>query len=169
MEEEKEIIEALKADESIAESWVLHYQKRKNEYYEAERYIREDIPSPSNLGHGSGIASPTEMKFIKLSDLDEAESWLLVVELMERLLSPKQVLFLELRRRAATRSETLQSIGKGKINWVVFVQKKFAEQMAKKYKRPENEFWLSEQTLYTWWKRIVTVTLRIAYHKKCKF
>ena len=57
MEEEKEIIEALKADESIAESWVLHYQKRKNEYYEAERYIREDIPSPSGLGHGSGIAS----------------------------------------------------------------------------------------------------------------
>ena len=117
MEEEKEIIEALKADESIAENWVIHYQQRKNEYYEAERYIREDIPSPSDLGHGSGIASPTEMKFIKLSDLDEAESWLLVVELMERLLSPKQVLFLELRRRAATRSETLQSIGKGKINY----------------------------------------------------
>lgn len=157
-----DIVRELAKDKVCAEDWILLYSKRKKEYFEDERYLRESLPSPHDVGSRGGKGtSYTEYKIIHLADIERSEKWLLAVELMEKTLSPKRLIFLECRREALKY--------KGKRNWILFVQRTYAERLAKMYgRRPEN-FWVSYQTICNWWNKIIDMTLHIAYHTGCEF
>ena len=89
--------------------------------------------------------------------------WLRAVYLMEQTLSPRKIIFLRCRRAAAAEK------AKHKMNWILFTQRRYAEEMGKAYGRPEEEFWTSEKTICNWWNEIIGKTLHIAYHIGCKF
>ena len=158
----RDIIRELTRDKDTAEEWILFYERRKKEYLEDEKYLRESLPVPHDVGSSCTAAkSYTEYKIIRLVDIERAEKWLLAVELMEETLSPKRRIFLECRREAVKY--------KGKKNWILFVQRTYAERLGALYGRRPECFSIGYQTICTWWNKIIDMTLHIAYHTQCKF
>lgn len=94
---------------------------------------------------------------------NESGKWLRAVEVMESILSPKEKIFLECRR-AADRANR-----KHRTNWILFVQRTYAAKLGELYHKPEEDFWKCEKTVCNWWRNMVDITLKIAYHTGCKF
>lgn len=136
----KAIKQELSQDKETAKRWLLNYDGRRRQYFEAQK---------------SRSKSPFNMS------MAEAGRWLKVVELVQGTLSENRLLFLRLRRQA--------NRDKGIVNWVPFVQQAYAGIMAEKHGGKEASFWMSEGTLYKWWGDMVEEARLIAYKKQCKF
>lgn len=155
------IIRALRKDYKVAEDWVLFYDDHKKEYYTDSGYLHDGTQQAAGFGRSGTKNSYTEYRIIQLSVLDNNEKWLLAVEMTELTLSPRKITFLEARRNVAAK--------KCKTNWILSTQNKYAEEMAKKYGKSTELFWLSEKTVVSWWKEIVGTVRLIALKKNCIF
>lgn len=167
--ETKKIIEELKKDYRTAEEWLLFYHERKAQFEEDSRYILDKSPAFKDTGRaGTRGNSWTEYKVVQLAALDDTEKWLTTVRMVEEgLLTESKQVFLKARRAAAQENKNLQAQGKKKVNWILFVQEDYAARMAKRKKKPEHKFHLSENTIKTWWKEIVNTTRVIALMRQC--
>lgn len=164
----EKVLSVIRQDYETAESWVLFYNSYKKEYFEWSRYIRETVPVAGISTSGSGRGW-NDWKIVKLSDIEKYNKWLCSVELMESTLSPKLMVFLDARRRAALKNKTLQHQGKKKINWIFFVQRHYADAMAIKYNQQPRNFWLSENTILAKWKGMVDLARLLAWRNGCEF
>lgn len=166
---ENNIIEQIKKDYRTTEDWILLYYEKRAEYYKEARHIRDRSYCMDVGRGGESIIRWQDFQVIQFADLDYMEKWLLAVELMWATLSPKKKIFVEQRRRAEQKNRYLREQRKGRINWILFVQEHYANEMAKKYSRKPEEYWSSEGTVKIWWKEIIDLTRLIAIKKGCSF
>ena len=134
------IKQELSQDKETARCWLLNYEGRRRQYFEAQK---NNSKSPFNM------------------TMAEAGRWLKVVELVQETLSEKRLIFLRLRRQANRDREI--------NNWIPFVQRTYAAIMAEKHGGREASYWMSEGTLYLWWGDMVEMARLIAYKMGCKF
>lgn len=152
-----------------AEQWVLSYYEKRAEYYRESKYIRD-----SSYGLGIGRAAESAISWndfhtVQFSELEHIEKWLLAIELMWSTLSPKKKIFVEERRRAEKKNRYLRRARKPRINWVAFVQDHYTAEMAKRYGRAPEDYYISESTVKRWWQEVVEKTRLIAMEKGCIF
>ena len=157
------ILQELDQDFDTAEEWLLYYPERLKLYYQDLNYIS-----------GGGIASPEVFaqtgpgnivlhKVISLSELDKTEKWLITVEMVQEMLGPKKRLFLDLRRKAADRKKTVN----GREVWRSYVQKHYADELARLYNGVPEKFWLNDNTITNWWNEIVELLRLVALKRGC--
>lgn len=142
----------------------MFYEERKKDYYENIKYIDDRSPKHDLSRLGAGHSSWTEYKIIQLGNLEHEEKWLLTIELIESILDAEGRMLLKIRRQAARRSRQLQEKGEKKLNWIIYVQQKYALCI-----RNKDKYFLSERTIIARWKKIVRITQMIAMKRKCVF
>lgn len=157
----------MRRDDLTAQDWLLNYASRKQEYYKAEAYISGQS-GKGRRGRGKG-GSPVEYQFIHVADVEQAEQWLLAVESLVDYLPPNRRLFVELWRKCHELNNQRLANHEKKMEWVVWVQRKYAEEMARRTKKDESCYWLTEATLYLWRHKVINELVRVAYMRGCKF
>lgn len=155
------ILAEIKNDNEEAAQWLLYYPIRRRQYYQDRLEVLGATRS-SEIRVKTGPGNQTLQKALKLSALDDVESWLETIELVESVLGEKKLVFLRVRREASYLQERFV---RGRPAWVVYTQHHYANEMAKKYQTQPEKFWLSERTLKTWWQEIVDLAVRIALKK----
>lgn len=166
-EAHEKIFEQLQKDYKETEQWILFYYDRRDKYYEDSKYLHEQSNFLRSKMMGRFENQLHMERVVSLADLEHTEQWLLAVEMtMENIPKEKQV-FIEIRRRAAQKNIYLKKIGRGRMNWVSFVQEHYAYEMAKKTGKEPETFWLSEKTIKIWWAEVVKMTRLIAMKKGC--
>ena len=118
------------------------------------------VSDPTGAAGTALIAERERFRFSNGDDvllsLGEVERWLqLCAEVADRLPWKMQVF---LRLRQDTRTCSSRTGG-----WVPWVQRKYAEEIAKRLGRDESDVWIeSRHTFYAWWNRIVEYAARMA-------
>jgi len=162
--QKEDVLRELDQDFETAAEWLLFYEDRKKQYFSDLNYIRDERSMPEVYVR-TGAGNIVLQKVISQAELDETEKWLITVELVENMLGPKKKVFLEVRRAARRKNCTVN----GHEVWRGYVQKKYAEEMAKQYNASIDKFWISEDSITLWWKSIVATTRLLAYKKGCEF
>lgn len=153
----------IKNDNRIVAGWLLYYHERKQEYLnQREAILHSSPPCLSDAmpgGKNVVVGDPTGRKGQKLADLQETERWLALVEEVERRLPWKLQIFLRLRREC----RFSKSGGRGRPTWVPYVQRRFAQEVAARLNKQEEDVWInSPATFHEWWDKIVNYTARLA-------
>jgi len=165
MAQKEDVLRELDQDFETAAEWLLFYEDRKKQYFIDLNYIRDERSMPEVFVRAGATGNVVLQKVISQAELDETEKWLITVELLENMLGPKKKVFLEIRRTARRNNRTVN----GHEVWRSYVQKRYAEEMAKQYSTSIDKFWISEDTITLWWKSIVATTRLLAYKKGCEF
>lgn len=155
------ILEEIKEDNKEAAEWLLYYPFRRRQFYKDKQ---DEICASSALPEvvtRTGPGNPTAVHALRLSNLVKCEQWLEVVEVVESVVGEKKLVFLKYRREAAYITQRV----KGRPAWVLYVQRHYADEMAKRYASNPEAFWLSEKTMKHWWEQLVDITARIAIKK----
>lgn len=156
------MLQELKSDYITSEEWLSYYPARLKQYYQDLNYISTETNRPEVFSR-SEPANVVIQKVISLAELDKAEQWLIVIELVETMLAPKKKLFLEIRRKAASQKKMVN----GHEVWRTYVQRHYADEMVKIYGSTPEKFWLAENTITNWWSQIVGLAELIALKKRC--
>jgi hypothetical protein len=155
------ILEEIKLDNREAAEWLLYYPFRRRQFYKDKQdAICAAVTLPEVLAR-TGPGNPTAIRALRLSSLVKYEQWLEVIELVEDLLDEKKQVFLKFRREAAYITKCV----KGKPAWVIYVQRHYADEMAKRNNQEPEQYWLSEPTMKAWWAQIIELTARVALKK----
>ena len=93
------------------------------------------------------------MKSLQFDSTYPGFRWLKAVEIVQRGLGERKNIFIKVRREA----DRLHHIGKGRKGWVVYVQRRYGEEMENRFIIPE--VWTAEKTLKTWWQEIIDRTV----------
>jgi hypothetical protein len=157
------ILQELDQDFDTAEEWLLYYPERLKLYYQDLNYISGGTAAVPEVFVQTGPGDIVLHRVVSLSELDKTEKWLITVEMVQDMLGPKKKLFLDLRRKAADRKKTVN----GREVWRSYVQKQFADEMARQYNGVPEKFWLSDQSLSAWWKNIVELMRLVALKRGC--
>lgn len=157
-EEATYILGGIQGDKKDAEYYLLNYKKELQSYLDAkEEFMHYKAERDENTGGGrSGVGNPTAQAVMKGIQFDSTYScyrWLKAVEIVQRGLGERKNIFIKVRRE----SERLHHIGKGRKGWVVYAQRRYAEEMEKRFIVPE--VWVAEKTLKTWWQDIIDRTV----------
>lgn len=141
-------------DRATAESFLLFYADKLADYEREKANAMLPLGTvDENLGGGrSGIISkPTEAIALRSAHYDESHDeyyWLRAVEILQKNLDKRKIIFLKLRREA----EKHKHGNVGRPSWVVYTQRRFYE---------ENQSWLGERTIKAWWKQILEYVVEI--------
>jgi hypothetical protein len=157
----------VKAENLKVAYYLLNYHLLKREIKrEREDIIHSSVSMQDKLPVKSNIAGdPTGRKGSKLADMRTNE-WLELVKEVERSLPWKLQLILHLRRKVLGRRVRIRTgRDKGRPAWVPYVQRKYAEEAARRTGRREEDLWVSDRTLKAWWGRIVDYGARVACKK----
>lgn len=159
-EEAMNINDSIAADRKMAEHFLLHYEKELANYNNAkDEYMNYREERDENIGGGrSGIGKPTEEKALKEMAFDrqyEGYRWLKAVEIVQRGLGERKNIFIRVRREAERNN--LYVIGRGRKGWVVYVQRRYAEELGRRFIIPE--IWVNEKTIRIWWQDIINQTV----------
>ncbi|WP_215828983.1 hypothetical protein [Pelorhabdus rhamnosifermentans] len=100
------IMQELKNDDTTAEEWLLYYPARLKQYYQDLNYISTETNRPEVFAR-SEPANVVVQKVVSLAEMERTERWLIVIELVQAMLSPKKLLFLEIRRKAVDKRQTV--------------------------------------------------------------
>lgn len=157
-----DLLQELDKDYITAEEWLLHYKNRLTQYYKDLNYISTESHVPGVFVQ-TGPGNVVLQTVVSLAELEKTEKWLITVELFRDMLSPKKRLFLELRQKAAKRNKTVN----GREVWRSYVQKHYAEEMARMYNGVPEKFWLSDHAITNWWKEIVRLMRLVALKRGC--
>jgi len=157
-EEAMYICDGIQSDKKDAEYYLLNYEKELKSYLdEKEEFMHYKEHRDENTGGGrSGVGNPTEQTVMKGIQFDSTYScyrWLKAVEIVQRGLGERKNIFIKVRRE----SERLHHIGKGRKGWVVYAQRRYAEEMEKRFIVPE--VWVNEKTIKKWWQDIIDRTV----------
>lgn len=157
--------EAINATNSIAEDkkkaeyYLLNYEVELQKYKDAKQEYMNFKEYDENVGGGKSnmTGDPTEhtaLKSIAFNDTYEPYRWLKAVEIVQRGLGERKNIFMKVRREAERNN--LHTTGRGRKGWVVFVQRRYAEEIEKRFIVPE--IYTSEITIKRWWKEIIDST-----------
>lgn len=152
----------IKRQNQIASEWLLHYHKRRSEYFERlSQFSPIAATQYTGMPHGSGVGNTTASKAIDLGGLKSDEIWIMTIEDAERILSPKKAIFLEVRRMA----EDIKYDGDiGRPNWTGYTQVNYAEKINRMYGYDRVP---SERAMNNWWNSMVDIVVRIAIKRGC--
>ena len=164
VDEAMDITESIASDKKLAEYYLLNYEVELQRYREAkEEYMTYRDESDDNVGGGKGnmTGNPTEQVALRAMQFDsryEGYKWLKAVEIVQRGLGERKNIFIRVRREAER--QNIYTIGRGRKGWVLFVQRRYAEEMEKRFIIPE--VWVAEKTIKTWWSEIINQTVFVA-------
>lgn len=164
VDEAMDITESIASDKKLAEYYLLNYEVELQRYKEAkEEYMTYKPEQDDNVGGGKGnmTGNPTEQAVLRGMQFDsqyEGYKWLKAVEIVQRGLGERKNIFIRVRREAER--QNIYTIGRGRKGWVLFVQRRYAEEMEKRFIIPE--VWVAENTIKSWWKDIVNQTVFVA-------
>ena len=164
VDEAMDITESIASDKKLAEYYLLNYESELKKYKEAkEEYMTYREESDDNVGGGKGNMTgyPTEQAALRAMQFDsryEGYKWLKAVEIVQRVLGERKNIFIRVRREAER--QNIYTIGRGRKGWVLFVQRRYAEEMEKRFIIPE--VWVAEKTIKTWWSEIINQTVFVA-------
>ena len=152
----------IKFQNQTASEWLLHYHQRRQQYYQMLNNFSELAATQyTGMPHGSGPGNPTMQKAVDLGKLKEYESWIMTIEGVERIISPKKAVFLEVRREA----ELIKNDGEvGRPNWAGYVQVNYADKINRLYNYNHVP---SERTMRSWWNEMTDLAIRIAIKRGC--
>ena len=153
-EEAMDIFNGVQEDKKTAEYYLLNFESELKKYHEAkDEFLNYKAERDENTGGGrSGVGNPTEQAAMKSLQFDSTYPgfrWLKAVEIVQRGLGERKNIFIKVRREA----DRLHHIGKGRKGWTVYVQRRYAEEMEKRFIIPE--VWIHEKTLRSWWQEII--------------
>lgn len=152
----------IEIENKTASEWLLYYHQRRQAYFQAKANFTElSATAYTGMPHGSGVGNPTLKKSIDLGKLRHDELWIITIEDVERILSPKKRVFLEVRRRA---EEIKYDGDNGRPDWVGYTQCAYADKIMRLY---GYEHVPSERTMRAWWNSIVDIAVRIAIRRGC--
>ncbi|WP_156023721.1 hypothetical protein [Sporomusa ovata] len=157
------ILAEIKEENCEAADWLLYYSYRRRQFYKN----KQDETYASSLPEvviRTGPGNPTAFHAMRLCSLDACEQWLEAVETVEDNLEEKKLVFLKYRREAAYITKKVR----GKSAWVLYVQRHYAEEMAKLQNKQPEDCWLSETTMKEWWTEIIELTARVLLKIKTK-
>lgn len=145
-----------KLPNDLAADWLLHVNSRRRQYFQQQSEfavlsvaVSDGQPSAHNPG------KPTERKGLQLADIENAKQWIITIELVEGMLSPKKRLFLDIRRAAEAQKYDRDN---GRPDWVPYVSVKLQEKTGIE---------ISDRTMRSWWQGIVELTVRVAIKRGC--
>lgn len=146
------------ADREKAEHYLLAYAEELKKYQDGRcEYI--------SAGKRKKSKNPVEHAVLRGEAYDaksDALRWLQAVEIVERGMDGRKLLFLSARRKAETRKGN--GFGCGRPGWVAMTQRIFADAMEKQYLAPC--YWLAERTIKSWWQDIISRTVNVALRIK---
>lgn len=141
---------------ATAADWLLNITDRRRQYVQRQSEFAclsvvtsDGQPSAHNPGR------PTERMGLQLVDLESAKCWIMTIELVESMLSPKKAAYLNLRREANYMPGTGE---RGRPAWVGYVQCQLIERHGVD---------LSGSAMLNWWHEIVELTVRVAIKRGC--
>lgn len=157
VDEAMDITESIASDKKLAEYYLLNYEAELQRYKEAkEEYMTYRDELDDNVGGGKSnmTGNPTEqavLKGIRFDSTYEGYKWLKAVEIVQRGLGERKNIFIRVRREAER--QNIYTIGRGRKGWVLFVQRRYAEEMEKRFIIPE--VYIPERTIRKWWNDII--------------
>lgn len=138
-----------------AAEWLINIDLKRRQYVQNQQEFSvlsvvngDGQPSAHNPGH------PTERKGMQLADLESMRCWIITIEMVESMLSPKKTAFLQYRREA----ETMRDGDPGRPAWVDYVQANLSRHHGIEIER---------RTLFDWWRELVELTVRVAIKRGC--
>lgn len=154
----------IKKQNQLTSEWLLYYHQRRQSYFQVKNNFAElGATQYTGMPHGSGIGNPTAQKAIDLGRLKNDELWIMTIEDVERILSPKKAVFLEVRRRAEDiKYDGIATVGRP--GWIAYTQTNYAEKIKRKY---DYNHVPSERTMMSWWNQIVDLAVRVAIKRGC--
>ena len=140
---------------TTAADWLLNIADRRRQYVQRQSEFSclsvvtsDGQPSAHNPGR------PTERKGMQLAELEAAKCWIITIEMVESMLSPKKTAFLAIRRE----SEGPSMNDRGRPAWVDYAQMQLMER---------HGIDLSRRAMFDWWREIVELTVRVAIRRGC--
>jgi len=161
VEQPVDIKAQIRYENRVAATWLIHYRQRKREHDERRHEIEAGLKEKDdNVGGGrwSLPGKPVESLTCNLDEHDNSNTakWLQAVEDTKVIIGPKKRQLLELRQECRF---YLSPMG-GRPGWIVPVQNRFGEITG----------WCpAERTIQDMWRDIVTLAVRVAITKGCKF
>lgn len=141
---------------ATASDWLLNIADRRRQYVQRQSEFSclsvitsDGQPSAHNPGR------PTERMGMQLVDLEAAKCWIMTIELVESMLSPKKMMFLQLRREAGELPGTGDP---GRPSWVPYVQSNLV---------CRHGIDLSRDAMFDWWHELIELTVRVAIKRGC--
>ena len=163
---EQDIVRGMDNDRKIAEGYILNYDNERKAYeVRKQEWLRaNNAPAGDKAGSKSNLpGSPTENAAIKVAqyDMEHPEYlWLRAVEIALKTFGERKRIFIVVRCEAEAKAQ----IYHGKKSWVVYTQRRYSEEIAKRYIIDDGG-WVSERTIIKWWQqvleRVVEIYLRI--------
>ena len=161
VDEAMDITESIASDKKLAEYYLLNYEVELQRYKEAkEEYMTYRDEADDNVGGGKSnmTGNPTEQAVLKGMQFDstyEGYKWLKAVEIVQRGLGERKNIFIRVRREAER--QNIYTIGRGRKGWVLFVQRRYAEEIERRF--IQAEVYINKNTLMTWWQDIINQTI----------
>ncbi|TCL39975.1 hypothetical protein EV210_101175 [Anaerospora hongkongensis] len=156
-------------DKQAAE-WLLNFPDKRKAYFEsmAKMYntngeYASEVAATLYTGmpKGSDVGRPAEDKAIGLVELSQQNIWIMTIEDVYKVLSPKKLIFLEARRQAEI---TYYDAKQGRPGWVAETAKQYCNLIEKQY----GYYHLpAEKTVKSWWKDVINITVRVAQRRGC--
>lgn len=150
----------MRRDLKNAEYFLLNYEQEMRSYEDAKEESKA-LPcahdEKAGTRRGSMAGHPTEanaLKNVMFDDTYPAYPWLKAVEIVQRGLGERKLIFLQVRRMAER-----QHRGRGRKAWVVFVQNRYIDAVQRRYL--SDMTYVSEKTVRLWWRDIVRRTVEI--------
>lgn len=164
VDEAMDITESIAADKKLAEYYLLNYEVELQRYREAkEEYMTYKPEQDDNVGGGKGnmTGNPTEQIALKGMQFDstyDGYKWLKAVEIVQRGLGERKNIFIRVRREAER--QNIYTIGRGRKGWVLFVQRRYAEEIERRFIQAEVQ--IGERTIQSWWYDLINQAIFVA-------
>lgn len=154
-----EIINIMRNDAEKAEYFLLFFDDELKKYEEIVQDIADETPRPcgNNGGTTYKVSNPTLDKILNIEKEYPDYVWLEAVKLFQRMQGEKKLIFLRVRREAAN----IPQKGRGRKGWVVYTQRRYAEELAKRFVMAEENAWHSETTIKKWWQEMINQMVSI--------
>ncbi len=164
VDEAMDITESIASDKKLAEYYLLNYEVELQRYRDAkEEYMTYKPEQDDNVGGGKSnmTGNPTEQAVLRGMQFDstyEGYKWLKAVEIVQRGLGERKNIFIRVRREAER--QNIHTIGRGRKGWVLFVQRRYAEEIERRF--IQAEVYIGERTIQSWWYDLTNRTVFVA-------
>ena len=159
---EQDIVEGMREDRKVAEGYILQYEEIQERYERQKAEWMESGRPPVDTNTGGGKSNlpghPVESAAIKSAEYDAEHPeylWLRAVGIALRTFGERKRIFIACRQEA----ECHNIGGKGRHGWVVYTQRRYAEEIENRFINANG--WMSDKTIRLWWQRILDCIVEI--------
>ena len=138
-----------------AADWLLNIDEYRRTYaHRQQEFACLSVVTGDGMPHATNPGNPTQRKGMQLADIESSRCWIITIEIVESMLSPKKAAFLQLRREAVL----IQSDDPGRPAWISYVQERLIS---------KHGVDLSRRALFDWWRELIELTVRVAIKREC--